>query len=766
MKSVIFFSLISFFSFSQYSVQSSFPNVDYSLPQGISKKFNSENSNLNKDFSLNNKVDYMESKSFQSEMMIQNENDITYKLDNQISVYFDENDLTNKYTSQYDENGRQTVYITYDFKSDTDSFVPRYKREYSYYENGYLSLILQYDWDLDNESFVSRSKTEYSFDENGNQTSRIESYWNTESQSLVPQSKYEDTYDVNGNQTSHAKSFYDTASQSLVPSYKYEYTYNENGNQIFSTNLLWDSGSQSFFINSKDERVFDSNGRLIQSTNYQSRTTSIAGSWKLAQEVGALGVGPVKDDISWWANTSNDIITRGCLFDDEFVFNEDGTFVNVLGADTWIEPWQGPAVEGCAAPVFPHDGTATASYTFDEKSGSITINGVGAYLGLSKAYNGGELQSPEEAKDEITYLAELSPDGRTLDLDIEISNGAYWSFKLVRDVVAVEQQALFPNSKFEFFYDSLGRQYNSEYFWDSILEIFLPAKKQYSEFDEEGRSTLINGYEYNICTSDKIGISKTELIYDDVLNGQTFRAFRKDNNGDFVFSYEIGRFYDDNSRLVKRTQFVDLDYYNSGYYWSYENTYDDNGNLIEKLNSKWNTERNAFEPYKRELRTYDDNFYPNNLIQFQIDKYYSGLGVYKPSFKKDYSIHSETDTQLVIVGITKQYDVNFNTWTELDGEEFKSYRYYTKESSLSTNSLETNSFSIYPNPTSNTIHINSSEQLKKPLFELYDIKGSLLLSNPFKFTEPINLRDLQPSMYIYNIKDGNEVKQTGKILIE
>ena len=70
---------------------------------------------------------------------------------------------------------------------------------------------------------------------------------------------------------------------------------------ILSTNLLWDSGSQSFFINSKDERVFDSNGLLIQSTNYQSRTTSIAGSWKLAKEVGALGVGPGKDDVSWWS---------------------------------------------------------------------------------------------------------------------------------------------------------------------------------------------------------------------------------------------------------------------------------------------------------------------------------------------------------------------------------------------------------------------------------------------------------------------------------
>ena len=766
MKSVIFLSLISFFSFSQYSVQSSFPNVDYSLPQGISKKFNSENSNLNKDFSPNNLEGYIESKSLLSEMMIQNENDITYKLDNETYVYFDENDLTNKFITQFDENGRPTVSIWYYFDSDSDSFVPRSKSEYSRDENGHIILTLQYDWDLDNDIFVPRSKSERSFNQNGQETYSIYSFWNTDSQSLVPSSKLERTYDLNGNQTSYTVYFWDTESQSLVPSYKYDYTYDENGYNILSTNLLWDSGSQSFFINSKDERVFDSNGRLIQSTNYQSRTTSIAGSWKLAKEVGALGVGPAKDDISWWRNSINDITTRGCLFDDEFVFNEDGTFENVLGADTWIEPWQGPAVEGCAAPVFPHDGTATASYTFDEKSGSITINGKGAYLGLPKAYNGGELQSPEEAKDEITYLAEISPDGRTLDLDIQIWGGAYWSFKLVRDVVPFEQQALFPNVKYEYFYDNLGKSYSSSYYWNSTLEIFLPSTKEFSEFDEQQRLILIEGYSYNICLDVKSQISKREFIYDNTLNGHVFKNYIKDNNGDFVFSYEFGSFYDNNERLVTMFQDGNPDYLDAGNFWKVEYTYNDDGYFTQSLSYKWSTQTESLEPYRREFRTYDDNSYPNKLIQSQIDKYYSALGVYKPSFKKDYSIHLETDTQLVIVGIIKQYDVNFNTWTELDGEEFKSYWYYTKESSLSTNSLETNSFSIYPNPTSHTIQINSSEHLKKPLFELYDVKGSVILSNPFKYTEPIDVRDLQPSTYIYNIKDGNKVKQTGKILIE
>ena len=124
--------------------------------------------------------------------------------------------------------------------------------------------------------------------------------------------------------------------------------------------------------------------------------------------------------------------TRACLFDDEYIFNADGSFQNVLGTETWVEPWQGAAAEGCGTPVAPHDGTASATYTYDETAGSITINGAGAYLGLAKAMNGGELASPGDAPDSITYIAALSEDGNTLELDIEIANGGHWSFRLAR----------------------------------------------------------------------------------------------------------------------------------------------------------------------------------------------------------------------------------------------------------------------------------------------------------------------------------------------
>jgi len=170
--------------------------------------------------------------------------------------------------------------------------------------------------------------------------------------------------------------------------------------------------------------------------------SALDGTWRLAPESGALGVGPALNDVSWWSSTSDDVTTRACLFDDTYVFNADGSFQNVLGSETWIEPWQGAAAEECGAPVFPHDGSASATYSYDATAGTITLDGTGAFLGLSKVVNGAELASPDDAPSSVTYIADLSADGNTLELDIEIAGGGYWSFKLVKDVVPTGIQGI------------------------------------------------------------------------------------------------------------------------------------------------------------------------------------------------------------------------------------------------------------------------------------------------------------------------------------
>jgi hypothetical protein len=116
----------------------------------------------------------------------------------------------------------------------------------------------------------------------------------------------------------------------------------------------------------------------------EDEDTGIFGTWMLAPEAGSLGVGPTEFDVSWWNGDADVIALRDCLYDDEFVFSRDGSFANILGDDTWVEGWQGAAADACAAPVAPHDGSAAATFEYDEEAMTLTLTGRGAFMGIAK----------------------------------------------------------------------------------------------------------------------------------------------------------------------------------------------------------------------------------------------------------------------------------------------------------------------------------------------------------------------------------------------
>ncbi|MDC1234559.1 hypothetical protein N8Z39_02245, partial [Cyclobacteriaceae bacterium] len=72
----------------------------------------------------------------------------------------------------------------------------------------------------------------------------------------------------------------------------------------------------------------------------------------------------------------------------------------------WLEAWQGATVDGgnCGTPVAPHDeSNAPFTYQVNISAGTVTLNGVGAYFGLAKVFNGAELADPANAPVSITY---------------------------------------------------------------------------------------------------------------------------------------------------------------------------------------------------------------------------------------------------------------------------------------------------------------------------------------------------------------------------
>ena len=63
----------------------------------------------------------------------------------------------------------------------------------------------------------------------------------------------------------------------------------------------------------------------------------IKGNWKLDGD-GAAGVGPSAGSTEWWGSVEAD---RPCWYDDIMHFGADGTFLNAMGGETWVEAWQG-----------------------------------------------------------------------------------------------------------------------------------------------------------------------------------------------------------------------------------------------------------------------------------------------------------------------------------------------------------------------------------------------------------------------------------------
>lgn len=198
---------------------------------------------------------------------------------------------------------------------------------------------------------------------------------------------------------------------------------------------------------------------------------SIEGTWKMSLQAGSFGVGPNQGDTSWYSNSAGDLVTRACYFDDEYVFNADGTFANVQGGTTWLEGWQGP--EGCGVPVAPHNGSNTATYTHDATAGTLTLNGVGSYIGLPKVYNGGELTNPAAAPASITYTI-TTMTSTTMMLDISIGGG-WWRFNLTKQAATSPIEGIWKMSPQAGAYGVGPNQGDTSWFANSMADVTTRA---------------------------------------------------------------------------------------------------------------------------------------------------------------------------------------------------------------------------------------------------------------------------------------------------
>jgi len=138
--------------------------------------------------------------------------------------------------------------------------------------------------------------------------------------------------------------------------------------------------------------------------------------WTLAEIAGSVRVGPTPGSGDWWEGPSLEDAqgARACIQDDEFTFMNDGTYKYASQGSTLFDDYLPGGDGSCKDPATfdaPFDGLAdNDGYNFsvveatDTEAAKIIVNGTGAFLGFSKANNGGELSPAATSLAEtITY---------------------------------------------------------------------------------------------------------------------------------------------------------------------------------------------------------------------------------------------------------------------------------------------------------------------------------------------------------------------------
>ena len=634
-------------------------------------------------------------------------------------------------------------------RRDSVHYEKDYKINWFYNSNGNVSSEFQYNWNSEIESYVPYTKKEYYYDSNGEESSRVEYYWNFTTDS------FELKYLSNSSRYLGVYGWGDETTGYFIPYNKTEILYDNLGNKIEESFYLWSDETNSFYYDYKMEWTIHSNGntnQVIQILYNPDETSSTSyPDWKEEYTYDENGNQTLYINYNWSSESQSFIPSRKY----EYTYDDSGRSTEILqyyhvnyyylyGKYEYSYDNNSNLKTRIKYNITSYtDGTSQSEPS--EKIEWTFGNFENVILKIVYRFNTDSQSFIPEEKEEYTY----DENGNET---LEIRH--FWSS---------ESQSFIPDRKKEYNYDENGNQtLYINYNWSSESQSFIPSRKDEYSYDENGNETLYIFYYWDSESQSFIPDSKQEKTYYEGLRSMRTNYYWDIESQSYIITYKYGREYNSNGDITLIVDYYlddNNDYVVNNYFE--ECIYDNENKLVQKFEYDWDSISKSFIVVEKINYNYLDKF-DSYWWYGESEKLDKDIGVFKPNRKWEISVEFEDENNLTVLRKYFDYDTDFNRWEEPDDY----FMYYTKTQSLSTNSVEPNLFSIYPNPTSNKLLINSSESLSNPIFELYDVKGSKILSNPFKLTEPIDVSDLQPSMYIYNVKDGSELKQSGKVLIE
>ena len=328
--------------------------------------------------------------------------------------------------------------------------------------------------------------------------------------------------------------------------------------------------------------------------------------------------------------------------------------------------------------------------------------------------------------------------------------------------------------KYEYTYDTNGNLISIiKYLWDTNISQWTNLGKYEYNYDNVGNLTLEINYQWNVNTSQWKNYMKYIYTYDTTGNltsdnSYNWEASTSQWKNDLKYEYT----YDASGNRTSEINYhwtVGLNQWTNG--WKYEYTYDTNGNRTSEINYSWDASTSQWINSWKEGYTYDATGNRTLVINYQWNASISQwIFLRKSESAYDLSInisdlilplwYNDAFFTNKLLGRVN-YDWNFtaNNWVKSSGDTL----YYSGNIvglNISSNHPRP---VVYPNPVSNSLHIDFEGVGGQALFKLFDIQGRKLISQKVSPKEQINLQYLSSGLYIYSITiDG--CRESGKLI--
>ncbi len=237
-------------------------------------------------------------------------------------------------------------------------------------------------------------------------------------------------------------------------SYSWNFGDGNTSTEESPTHVYAEAGNYNVVLTAANSAGTSANySQSIEITDPDQAIVLLAGetskTWKLFREGISMSFGSSIDDQTWWAGLENNG-ARPCLYYHEFTFHRDGKYAFDDKGSFWGEYGVWGAVEGYDdSPLYgtcfeaiPENMVNAAgedvsawlsgehSFTYNPSAGTVTLEGLGAWIGIPKLGTNGESRVPlPTVTFKVSIIQETGYD--LLKVGFDYGDGGYWPITYV-----------------------------------------------------------------------------------------------------------------------------------------------------------------------------------------------------------------------------------------------------------------------------------------------------------------------------------------------